>query len=162
VKALSKTNIAALILSTSLLSSGCENLNSTEAGLIAAGLAGTATGIALGTTGVPGSSAIPISLGAAAGAGTLALVATKSKTSADQRSFAEARGMELMQRAQRAGRPLPQYILVDTISPSPSASRPVMMFNTLSGRVVNNRVYYTPLPPTPAGYNEVPPGMRPW
>ncbi len=157
-----KTRLASLAIVACLASTGCENLNSTEAGLIAAGIAGTATGIALGTTGVPAASTIPISLGAAAGAGTLALVATKSKTSADQRNFAEARGLEVVQRSQRIGRPLPQYIMVETISASPSSSRPVMMFDTYTGRVVNNRVYYTTLPPSPEGYTEVPPNMRRW
>lgn len=57
---------ATLAAAGSLVTSGCENFSATEAGLLAAGLAGAATGIALGTTGVPASSSIPIALGAAA------------------------------------------------------------------------------------------------
>ena len=40
---------AALAAAGSLGTSGCENFSATEAGLLAAGLAGAATGIALGT-----------------------------------------------------------------------------------------------------------------
>ena len=78
----------ALAAAGSLGVSGCENFSSTEAGLLAAGLAGAATGIALGTTGVPASSAVPIALGAAAGAGALAVAATNMQVGRDQRMLA--------------------------------------------------------------------------
>jgi len=139
---------------------GCENLSSTEAGLLAAGLAGAATGIALGTTGVPASSAVPISLGAAAGAGALAVGATKMQVSREQRMFTEQRGQTLVEQArQRGARNIPRYILVDTIATSPTAGRPVMIFDTASGKVASNRIYYVGAPAGPYGFNEMPPGM---
>jgi len=141
---------------------GCENLSSTEAGLLAAGLAGAATGIALGTTGVPASSAVPISLGAAAGAGALAVGATKMQVSREQRMFTEQRGQTLVEQArQRGARNIPRYILVDTISTSPTSGRPVMIFDTASGKVATNRVYYVGMPAGPYGYTEMPAGMMP-
>lgn len=140
--------------------SGCENLNTTEAGLIAAGLAGAATGIALGTTGVPASSAVPIALGAAAGAGALAVAGTNMQVSRDQRMFSEQRGQTLVAEARKRGaQNIPRYILVDTISTSPSAGRPVMIFDTASGKVASNRIYYVGAPAGPYGFNEMPPGM---
>lgn len=140
--------------------SGCENLSTTEAGLIAAGLAGAATGIALGTTGVPAGSAVPISLGAAAGAGALAVAATNMQVSRDQRMFTEQRGQTLVEQArQRGAQNIPRYILVDTIAKSPTAGRPVMLFDTATGKVASNRVYYVGMPAGPYGFNDAPPGM---
>lgn len=140
---------------------GCENLNSTEAGLLAAGLAGAATGIALGTTGVPASSAVPIALGAAAGAGALGVAATNMQVGRDQRLIAEQRGQSLVEQARaRGARNIPRYILVDTVSARPTGGgRPVMIFDTASGRVASNRLYYVGMPVGPYGYTEAPPGM---
>lgn len=154
---LGTTFVAAGALGTA----GCENLNSTEAGLIAAGLAGAATGIALGTTGVPASSAVPISLGAAAGAGALAVAATNAQVGRDQRLLAEQRGQTLVAQAQQRGaRNIPRYILVDTVSARPTGGgRPVMIFDTATGKVASNRLYYVGMPVGPYGYTEVPPGM---
>lgn len=141
--------------------SGCENLSSTEAGLLAAGLAGAATGIALGTTGVPASSAVPISLGAAAGAGALAVAATNMQVGRDQRLLAEQRGQTLVEQARKRGaKNIPRYILVDTVSARPpQGGRPVMIFDTATGKVASNRLYYVGLPVGPYGYTEAPPGM---
>ena len=151
----------ALVAAGSLGAAGCENLNSTEAGLIAAGLAGAATGIALGTTGVPASSAVPIALGAAAGAGALAVAATNMQVGRDQRLVAEQRGQMLVDQArQRGAQNIPRYILVDTISARPTGGgRLVMIFDTASGKVASNRLYYVGMPVGPYGYNEAPPGM---
>ena len=119
----------ALAAAGSLGTAGCENFSATEAGLIAAGLAGAATGIALGTTGVPASSAVPIALGAAAGAGALAVAATNMQVGRDQRLVAEQRGQMLVDQArQRGAQNIPRYILVDTISARPTGGgRPVMI-----------------------------------
>lgn len=151
----------ALAVAGSLAGTGCENLSSTEAGLIAAGLAGAATGIALGTTGVPASSAVPISLGAAAGAGALAVAATNMQVGRDQRLLAEQRGQTLVEEARNRGaKNIPRYILVDTVSTRPTGGgRPVMIFDTATGKVASNRLYYVALPVGPYGYTEAPPGM---
>jgi hypothetical protein len=111
---------------------------------------------------VPAASTIPISLGAAAGAGTLALVGTKMQTSRDQRSFSESRGRSLVDAARKKGVNVPQFILVDTLSTSAGSGRAVMMYDTFSGRVTNNRVYYVSLPPGPYGFNEAPAGFGRW
>jgi hypothetical protein len=155
--------MTALAVATTLGTAGCENLSSTEAGLLAAGLAGAATGIALGTTGVPASSAVPISLGAAAGAGALAVLATNQQVGRDPRLFAEQRGQMLVSQArQRGAQDIPRYILVDTVSAQPTGGgRPVMIFDTASGEVASNRLYFVGQPPGPYGFTEVPPGFSP-
>lgn len=151
----------AFAVAGALGTAGCENLSSTEAGLLAAGLAGAATGIALGTTGVPASSAVPIALGAAAGAGALAVAATNMQVGRDQRLMAEQRGQMLVEQArQRGAKNIPRYILVDTISARPTGGgRPVMIFDTASGKVASNRLYYVGLPVGPYGYTDAPPGI---
>lgn len=151
----------AFAVAGALGTAGCENLSSTEAGLLAAGLAGAATGIALGTTGVPASSAVPIALGAAAGAGALAVAATNMQVGRDQRLMAEQRGQMLVDQArQRGAKNIPRYILVDTISARPTGGgRPVMIFDTASGKVASNRLYYVGLPVGPYGYTDAPPGI---
>jgi len=153
----------ALAVATTMGTAGCENLSTTEAGLLAAGLAGAATGIALGTTGVPASSAVPISLGAAAGAGALAVLATNQQVGRDQRLFAEQRGQMLVAQArERGAQNIPRYILVDTVSSRPTGGgRPVMIFDTASGQVASNRLYFVGQPPGPYGFTEVPPGFGP-
>jgi hypothetical protein len=144
----------------SLAATGCENMTAGENALIAAGLAGAATGIALGTTGVPASSAVPIALGAAAGAGALGYGISKMQVNKDQRTFAEMRGQDLVARAQQRGaNDIPRYILVDTIAEKPSGGRPVMIFDTATGRVASNRLYYVNMPPGPYGFVAAPPGM---
>lgn len=155
--------IAALAAAAALGTAGCENFSATEAGLLAAGLAGAATGIALGTTGVPASSAVPISLGAAAGAGALAVAATNMSVGRDQRLFAEQRGQMLVAQARERGmNDIPRYILVDTVSAQPTGGgRPVMIFDTASGRVASNRLYYVGAPAGPYGFDEMPPGVYP-
>ena len=142
---------------------GCENFNATEAGLLAAGLAGAATGIALGTTGVPASSAVPISIGAAAGAGALAVAATNMSVGRDQRVLAEQRGQMLVDQArERGAKNIPRYILVDTVSANPpGGGRPVMIFDTATGKVASKRLYYVGMPVGPYGYTEVPAGAFP-
>lgn len=148
---------AALVAMTT---TGCENMTAGENALIAAGLAGAATGIALGTTGVPVGTALPVALGAAAGAGAIGYGVSKMQVNKDQRTFAEMRGQELVAQAQQRGATdIPRYILVDTIAEKPSGGRPVMIFDTATGRVASNRLYYVNAPPGPYGYTAAPPGM---
>jgi hypothetical protein len=131
-----------------------------ENAAIAAGLAGAATGIALGTTGVPVGTTLPVALGAAAGAGALGYGISKMQVNKDQRTFAEMRGQDLVMRAQQRGATdIPRYILVDTIAEKPSGGRPVMIFDTATGRVASNRIYYVNMPAGPYGYVPAPPGM---
>jgi hypothetical protein len=144
----------------SLATAGCENMTAGENALIAAGLAGAATGIALGTTGVPVGTTLPVALGAAAGAGALGYGVSKMQVNRDQRNFAEMRGQDLVARAQQRGvTDIPRYILVDTIAEKPSGGRPVMIYDTASGRVASNRLYYVNMPPGPYGFVAAPPGM---
>lgn len=152
--------IAAAAAAAALGTSGCENMTAGEAALMAAGLAGTATGIALGTTGVPVGSALPISLGAAAGAGALGYGVSKMQVSRDQRIFAEQRGQTIIAEARSRGQTnIPRYILVDTFAEKPSGGRPVMMFDTVTGRVASNRLYYVNATGGSRGYMEAPQGM---
>ncbi len=151
--------LAAAAVAGALGTSGCENMTATEAAIMAAGLAGSAAGIALGTTGVPVGSALPISLGAAAGAGALGYGVSKMQVNRDQRLYAEQRGQTLVMQARQRGANVPRYILVDTFAESPRGARPVMMFDTATGRVSSNRLYYVNAGPTNYGYIEPPPGM---
>jgi len=152
--------LAAAVSVAALATSGCENMTAGENALIAAGIAGAATGIALGTTGVPVGSTLPIALGAAAGAGALGYGVSKMQVNRDQRMFAEQRGQAMVQEAyQRGATNVPRYILVDTIAEKPSGGRPVMVYDTATGRVASRRIYYVNVPPGPYGYVEAPPGM---
>lgn len=129
---------------------------------MAAGLAGAATGIALGTTGVPVGSTLPIALGAAAGAGALGYGVSKMQVNRNQRLYAEQRGQTVVADAQQRGANIPRYILVDTFAEKPSTGgRPVMMFDTATGRVASNRIYYVNATPNSRGYMDVLPGMSP-
>jgi len=152
--------LAAAVSVAALATSGCENMTAGENALIAAGIAGAATGIALGTTGVPVGSTLPIALGAAAGAGALGYGVSKMQVNRDQRMFAEQRGQAMVQEAyQRGATNVPRYILVDTIAEKPSGGRPVMVYDTATGRVASRRIYYVNVQPGPYGYVEAPPGM---
>lgn len=152
--------LATAVSVAALATSGCENMTAGENALIAAGIAGAATGIALGTTGVPVGSTLPIALGAAAGAGALGYGVSKMQVNRDQRMFAEQRGQAMVQEAyQRGATNVPRYILVDTIAEKPSGGRPVMVYDTATGRVASRRIYYVNVQPGPYGYVEAPPGM---
>ena len=153
-------NFAAAASFAALTTAGCENMTAGENALIAAGLAGAATGIAMGTTGVPVGSTLPIALGAAAGAGALGYGVSKMQVNRDQRLFAEQRGQSMVEQAyQRGATNIPRYILVDTIAEKPSGGRPVMVYDTATGRVASRRIYYVNVPPGPYGYVEAPAGM---
>ncbi|MFZ9933044.1 MAG: hypothetical protein ACO3J2_05330 [Chthoniobacterales bacterium] len=152
--------LAAAAALTALAAAGCENMTAGENALIAAGLAGAATGIALGTTGVPVGTTLPVALGAAAGAGALGYGVSKMQVNSDQRLFAEQRGRSIVEQAYgRGATNIPRYILVDTIAEKPSGGRPVMVYDTASGRVASRRIYYINMPPGPYGYVEAPAGM---
>jgi hypothetical protein len=153
-------SLAAVTAVAALATSGCENMTAGENALIAAGLAGAATGIALGTTGVPVGTTLPVALGAAAGAGALGYGVSKMQVNRDQRRFAEQRGQSIVEQAtQRGARNIPRYILVDTIAEKPSGGRPVMVYDTATGRVASNRIYYVNVPAGPYGYTEAPASM---
>lgn len=155
-----KDALCGAVVLVALTSTSCENMTAGENALIAAGLAGAATGIALGTTGVPVGTTLPVALGAAAGAGALGYGVSKMQVNRDQRMFAEQRGRSLVQQAyQRGITDIPRYILIDTIAEKPSGGRPVMVYDTASGRVASNRVYYVNIPPGPDGFTEAAPGM---
>ncbi|MFM8459165.1 MAG: hypothetical protein ACKOB0_09530 [Chthoniobacterales bacterium] len=152
--------LAGAVSVAALATSGCENMTAGENALIAAGIAGAATGIALGTTGVPVGTTLPVALGAAAGAGALGYGVSKMQVNRDQRMFAEQRGQAMVQEAyQRGATNVPRYILVDTIAEKPSGGRPVMVYDTATGRVASRRIYYVNVQPGPYGYVEAPPGM---
>lgn len=131
-----------------------------ENALLAGGLAGAATGIALGTTGVPVGTTLPVALGAAAAAGALGYGVSKWQVNRNQRVYAEQRGQTVVMEAQQRGAHIPRYILVDTFAEKPSTKgRPVMMFDTATGRVASNRLYYVNATPNRYGYMEAPAGM---
>lgn len=152
--------IAGIAVACSLAATGCENMTAGENAAILGGLAGAATGIALGTTGVGVGTALPVSLGAAAAGGALGYGASKMQTNRDQRLFAEQRGQMLVSQAQQRGtKNIPRYILVDTIAEKPTQGRPVMVFDTATGKVASRRLYYVSMAAGPDGFVEAPASM---
>ena len=107
--------------------------------MIAAGVAGTATGVALGTTGNGAGLTIPVALGAAALAGAGTYVYAKHRATIDQRRIAEARArlyyaqldQVQQQRSQR-------YLAVNAPNTSKTQGQDVMLYDTRTRRVAND------------------------
>lgn len=143
------------VLVASLVASGCENMNPGENAAVFGGLAGAATGIALGASGVDSAIAIPASAGAAVVAGGAAYIISKQQATARQRQIALANAQAAMAKMEAkqkkaassgSSKPKakrPQFIAVDTVAAaeSPKGSRQVMVYDTRSEQIVGNNVY---------------------
>lgn len=122
------------ILILGLTFSSCSNLTPGENAAIAAGVVGTAAGVALGCSGVNPGVTIPVALGGAALAGAGAYVYTKQRATVDQRRIAEARARlyyaELNQQQQNnAGR----YLAVNAPNTPQAQGQSVMLYDTQTG-----------------------------
>jgi hypothetical protein len=162
-----KTRSLSCAVSASLLIavSGCSNLSPGENAAIFGGLAGAATGIPLGASGVNPAVTIPVAAGSAVVVGAAAYVISKHQADREQRRIAEERArayvarMEAEQKAAEAAaqsraartasaprrtapQPVPQYIAVET-TPSPEAQgkSSVMVYDTQRRSLVGNDVY---------------------
>lgn len=122
------------ILILALAFSSCSNLTPGENAAIAAGVVGTAAGVALGCSGVNPGVTIPVALGGAALAGAGAYVYTKQRATVDQRRIAEARARlyyaELNQQQQnQSGR----YLAVNAPNTPQTQGQSVMLYDTQTG-----------------------------
>lgn len=122
------------LLSLALGVTGCSNLTPGENAAVAAGVVGTAAGVALGASGVNSAITIPVALGGAALAGVGAYVYTKERATVDQRRIAEARARlyyaELNQQQQgRSGR----YLAVNAPNTAQTKGQAVMLYDTQTG-----------------------------
>jgi len=153
---------SSLVLSVAIFSSACENLSPGENAAVFGGLAGAATAIPLGVTGVNPGVTIPVSIGAAVAAGAIAYVIAKEQASERQRKIAEQRArLYLAQQAEKQKRIAQQgatkkiattkksrYIAVKTVKEQTSkGSDQVMIFDTQSNQIVGNNVYDLKAPP---------------
>ena len=152
---------SSVILSVAVFATACENLTPGENAAVFGGLAGAATAIPLGVSGVNPAVTIPVSIGAAVAAGAIAYVIAKEQASERQRKIAEQRArLYLAQQAQRekraaqassstAAKPKKtRYIAVKTVKEQNSkGSDQVMIFDTQSNEIVGNNVYDLKAPP---------------
>ncbi len=149
------------LLVAALATTGCSNLTPGENAAIAAGVAGTAAGVALGASGVSPGITIPVAIGAAALAGGGTYLYAKNRATIDQRRIAEARArlyyarLNEQQQAQ-SGR----YLAVKTPG-NQNQGQSLMLYDTRTGQT-GNTVYQvrstpgvgqkTTLDSTPATY----------
>jgi hypothetical protein len=122
------------LLSLALSVTGCSNLTSGENAAVAAGVVGTAAGVALGCSGVGPGVTIPVALGGAALAGLGAYVYTKERATVDQRRIAEARARlyyaELNQQQQHHSE---RYLAVNAPNTAQTRGQAVMLYDTQTG-----------------------------
>jgi hypothetical protein len=134
-------SLPSLALAIALFTTGCSNLTPGENAAIAAGVVGTATGVALGASGVSPGITIPVALGAAALAAGGTYLYAKNRASIDQRRIAEARArlyyarLNDQQQAQTG-----RYLAVKTADAPQTQGQPVMLYDTHSGQT-GNTVY---------------------
>lgn len=127
--------------------SGCSNLTPIENGLLAAGTAGAATGVALGTTVSP-SISIPVAIGSALLAGGGAYLYSKNRATIDQRRIAEARARlyyaKLNQSEQESTN---RYLAVNAPNTSKTQGQAVMLYDTQSQSVSSDVYDLKQVPP---------------
>lgn len=120
------------LLTLALTFTSCSNLTPGENAAIAAGVVGTAAGVALGCSGVNPGITIPVALGGAALAGAGAYVYTKQRATVDQRRIAEARARlyyaELNQQQQNQ-----RYLAVNAPNTAQNQGQAVMLYDTQTG-----------------------------
>jgi hypothetical protein len=129
-----RISFLSLLLTIALTFTSCSNLTPGENAAIAAGVVGTAAGVALGCSGVNSGVAIPVALGGAALAGAGAYVYTKHRATVDQRRIAEARARlyyaELNEQQQNhSGR----YLAVNAPNTAQTEGQSVMLYDTQAG-----------------------------
>jgi len=129
----------ALLITIALGASGCSNLTPVENALIAAGVAGAATGVALGTTGNSAGLTIPVALGAAVLAGAGTYVYAKHRATIDQRRIAEARArLYYAQLDQQQQQHTQHYLAVNAPNTSKTQGQNVMLYDTRTRKIAND------------------------
>lgn len=149
------SKILPVAVAASMVAAGCQNMSPGENAAVFGGIAGAATGIALGASGVNSAIAIPVTAGAAVLAGAAAYVVSKQQATARQRQIALANARaavakmearEKQQSSRGAAKPKvkkPQFIAVDTVAQaeSPKGTHQVMVYDTRSEQIVGSNVY---------------------
>ncbi len=130
----SRLSFFSLFLTLALTFTSCSNLTPGENAAIAAGVVGTAAGVALGCSGVNPGITIPVALGGAALAGAGAYIYTKQRATVDQRRIAEARARlyyaELNQQQQNNAE---RYLAVNAPNTAQTKGQAVMLYDTQTG-----------------------------
>ena len=129
-----RSSFIALFLVAALSITSCSNLTPGENAAIAAGVAGTASGVALGVSRVNPAITIPVAIGSAILAGAGTYLYTKNRATIDQRRIAEARARlyyaQLNQQQQEsAGR----YVAVNAPNTAATKGQAVMLYDTQTG-----------------------------
>jgi hypothetical protein len=134
--------------------SGCSNLTPGENAGVFGGLAGAATGIALGASGVPSYVTIPVAIGAGALVASTAYIIAKHQASVEQQKIAEQRArlyyaeLDAEQKAEMKKKKV-RYIAVDTRKDDRiEGEKAVMVFDTQNQQIVGNNVYDVKESPT--------------
>ncbi len=135
-------SFASLLLVIALATTGCSNLTPGENAAIAAGVVGTAAGVALGASGVNAGITIPVALGAAALAAGGTYLYAKNRATIDQRRIAEARARLYYARLnERQQAQTGRYLAVKTSPNAQNQGQPIMLYDTQTGQTVGNTVY---------------------
>ena len=142
-----KLPLTAAATIAALAAAGCSNLTPGENAGVFGVVAGAATGIALGASGVPGYVTVPVAIGAGALAGTAAYVVAKYQASEEQKRIAQARAelyykqLDAEQKAAMQKKKV-RYIAVDTQKDDKiKGQKAVMVFDTKNQEIVGNEVY---------------------
>jgi hypothetical protein len=142
-----KLQLPIVVTVTALASTGCSSLTPGENAGVFGTVAGAATGIALGASGVPGYITVPVAIGAGALVGTAAYVIAKHQASEEQKKVAQARAelyyqqLDAEKKAELQKKKV-RYIAVDTKKDSKiEGEKAVMVFDTKSQQIVGNDVY---------------------
>ena len=142
-----KMHLPAAVAAAALFTSGCSNLTPGENAGVFGTMAGAATGIALGASGVPSYVTVPVAIGAGALAGTAAYVIAKHQATEQQRRIAQANAelyyakLDAEQKAAMKKKKV-RYIAVDTKKDNKiKGQKAVMVFDTKSQEIVGNDVY---------------------
>jgi len=143
-----------IVLLSAIGFSGCSNLTPGENAGVFGGLAGAATGIALGASGVPSYVTIPVAIGAGALVASTAYVIAKHQASVEQQKIAEQRArlyyaqLDAEQKAEMKKKKV-RYIAVDTQKDKRiEGEKAVMVFDTQNQQIVGNNVYDVKESPT--------------
>lgn len=134
MKNILRAYLTPVLITLALTFTSCSNLTPGENAAIAAGVVGTAAGVALGASGVNPGITIPVAIGGAVLAGAGAYVYTKQRATVDQRRIAEARARlyyaELNQQQQNhSGR----YLAVNAPNTVQTKGQSVMLYDTQTG-----------------------------
>lgn len=139
--------LTSIAIAASITATGCSNLTPGENAGVFGTVAGAATGIALGASGVPSYITVPVAIGAGALTGVAVYVIAKHQADEEQRRIAEARARTYYakldaEQKEAMKKQKVRYIAVDTKKKDTyEGEKAVMVFDTQSQELVGNNVY---------------------